>query len=715
MNKNETDAVKEAVILHSKVNFLEEISNFTFVSKYAKYNPLLSRRETWNECVSRVEKMHLDKFKKLSKEDIDEIKWAFEQVRNKKAVPSMRSMQFAGKAIVAHNSRIYNCAVRHIDSIRSFSESFYLLLCGCGVGFGLSNQFLDRLPNLVNSEDKSGTIITYVIDDDIEGWADSIEALLNCYFKNTAYTGRKIVFDYSRIRPEGSPLKTGGGKAPGYKGLKRCHKKIKTLLDYIIEEQNQTRLKTINAYDILMHCADAVLSGGIRRSACAIIFDKNDADMMNAKTYFNVSRHTKADYDEDTKIHSCRVTVDGKKYDVELDASEYAQLEKNKTIGWLHIEPQRARSNNSVLLLRSTTTIEEFSDIINKTKQFGEPGFIWANDIRMLYNPCFEISFIPVTDDGQCGVQFCNLTSVNGAKVKTKEDFLIAIKAASIIGTLQASYTSDMNYLSHVCKNLTNEEALLGVSITGIMDSPNILLNKEIQQEGAKYAIEINRIWAKKIGINPAARVTCVKPEGTASLVLESASGAHPHHARRYFRRIQCNKLDNVYRFMKKHNPHLCEESVWSANKTDDVITFPIEVPKESIIKDDLTAIKHLEYIKSIQESWVNVGSQIDTNKKNITNNVSCTILVRDKEWNEVIKYIYDNRHYFSAVALLPYIGDKLYKQPPMESITSENEQKWVDMISKYNPVDYKKFNEDDDNTELIQTISCGGGKCEIG
>jgi len=228
------------------INFLEEISNFVFTSKYAKYNPLLSRRETWNECVSRVEKMHLDKFKKLPKEDIDEIKWAFEQVKHKRAVPSMRSLQFAGKAIAAHNSRIYNCTVRHIDSIRSLSESFYLLLCGCGIGFGLSNQFIDRFPNLVNSHDKSGTIITYVIEDSIEGWADSIEALLNCYCKNTAYTGRKIVFDYSRIRPEGSPLKTGGGKAPGYKGLKRCHQKVKMLLDYIIEEKNQTRLKTIN-------------------------------------------------------------------------------------------------------------------------------------------------------------------------------------------------------------------------------------------------------------------------------------------------------------------------------------------------------------------------------------------------------------------------------------------------------------------------------------
>jgi ribonucleoside-diphosphate reductase alpha chain len=196
---------------------------------------------------------------------------------------------------------------------------------------------------------------------------------------------------------------------------------------------------------------------------------------------------------------------------------------------------------------------------------------------------------------------------------------------------------------------------------------------------------------------------------------LESASGAHPHHARRYFRRIQCNKLDSVYQYMKKHNPHLCEESVWSANNKDDVITFPIEVSSQSIIKNDLSAIKHLNYIKFIQENWVNVGSHIDTNKKKITHNVSCTILVKDDEWKDAIKYIYDNRTRFSAIALLPYVGDKLYKQSPMEAITTnEDEIKWLDIVSKYKPVDYKKLDEIDDNTELIQASACGGGRCGI-
>ncbi len=697
------------------VNFLDEISNFTFVSKYARFNNLYSRRETWDECVSRVEKMHMDKFKKLPKEDLDEIKKAFNYVREKKIIPSMRSMQFGGKAILAHNSRMYNCAVRHIDSIRSFSESFYLLLCGCGVGFGLSKHFLNRLPNLVNSSDKNGTVVSYVVGDTIEGWADSVEALLLCYFKNTAYTGRKIVFDYSRIRKEGTPLKTGGGKAPGYKGLKKCHQKIKALLDHVIEDLNQDKLKSINAYDILMHCADAVLSGGIRRSACSVIFDIDDEDIMNSKTYFPVARHTKYEKDDTTGLYHTKVTVFGKKYEVELAEYESQDLDQNKRINWRHIEPQRGRSNNSVLLLRGSTTLDQFKHIIQKTKDFGEPGFVWADHPWTLFNPCFEIGFIPVTKDGQCGVQFCNLSSINGVKVKTVDDFLETTKYATLLGTLQASYTTELKYLSHTCKTLTEEESLLGVSITGVMDNPEILLNSNFQRRAAKISVDVNREWATKLGIPAAARITCIKPEGTSSLVLGSASGIHPHHARRYFRRIQCNKIDNIYKYVKSFNPHMCEESVWSANKTDDVITFPLEISDTAMVKADLTAIKHLEHVKSTQLNWVNFGFDPEVNKKEVTHNVSCTIIVQDSEWNDVINYIYDNRSHFSAVSFLPAIGDKLYKQAPMEAVeTEEDEAKWKNIIDNYKKVDFKKLEENDDETHLLEAAACSGGKCEL-
>ena len=703
----------------NETNFLEEISNFIFTNKYARHNPLAERRETWEECVDRVATMHLAKFRrKLPKEDLDKIRWAFEQVKNRTVVPSMRSMQFGGKAIVAHNARVYNCAVRHIDSIRSFAEVFYLLLCGCGVGIGVMPHFINRLPALVGARDKTGAVLTYVVEDSIEGWADSIEALLNCYFRNTAYTGRKIVFDYSKIRPEGAELKTSGGKAPGYRGLKNCHRKIKALLDHVIEDLEQTHVKPINAYDILMHVSDAVLSGGIRRSATCVVFDIDDQEMMDAKTYFKVSKYTKFSLDEDTQVYHGKVTVNKKVYEIEIKATdfewEHKQLVEHNRVSWHHIEPQRGRSNNSVLLLRDKVTLEQFTAIVERTKQFGEPGFVFGNHPWQMFNPCFEIGFIPVTDDGVCGVQFCNLSSINGAQVRSREDYLRAVEAATIIGTLQASYTDELHYLNHAAKQLTEKEALLGVSITGVMDNPEVLLDAANQKEAAAHAVAVNVEWAKKIGINPAARVTCIKPEGTSSLVLRSASGIHPHHARRYFRRVQCNKIDPVYKFFKAANPHMCETGVWSANKTDDVITFPLTVSDTAMVKADLTALKHLEIVKDTQQNWVLNGTG-DSNDKPVNHNVSCTIIVKDDEWSDVIKYLYDNRAYFSAVSLLPFIGDKLFKQAPLEAVTTPaDEELWTKLVEGYKPVDYRKLKEDEDTTKVQESAACAGGKCEL-
>ncbi len=564
----------------------------------------------------------------------------------------------------------------------------------------------------MDASDKSGTVVAYTISDTIEGWADSVEALLMCYLKNTAYTGRKIVFDYSKIRKKGAILKTGGGKAPGYKGLKQTHDNIKSLLDHAIEEGNQRRLRTIDAYDILMHAADAVLSGGIRRSATSVVFDPDDEDMMNAKTFFKVDKVRRFAKDEETGNHHGQVVIQKRVYDVELGDWEYDQLKKEGKIGWFPIQPQRARSNNSVMLLRNKVTKEQFAAIIERTRQFGEPGFVFANDQNQLLNPCFEISFIPTTLDSICGVQFCNLTSINGAKVDSADRFMEAVKAATIIGTAQASYTH-FPYLSRAASKLTEEEALLGVSITGMMDNPQVLLDPVLQRKAAEYAVQTNAEWAKKMGINPAARITCVKPEGTSSLVLGTASGIHPHHARRYFRRIQCNRMDNVSKHLKKANPHALEESIWSATKTDDSASFPLTVPDKAMVKADLTALKHLDIIKSTQQNWVIPGTT-PANKKPIEHNVSCTVMVKEEEWQSVIDYLYENRTFFAAVSLLPSTGDKIYKQPPMEAVTTEEDEKrWADLVAKWKHVDYKTLQEEDDETQLQQELSCAGGNCE--
>lgn len=708
----------------NEINFTDEMANFLMRMKYSRYDKDLKRRETWEESIERDMNMHLKKYNFLPKERKDEIRWAFELVKQKKCIPSMRSVQFGGDAIFSKNERIYNCSVRHIDSLRSFAESFFLLLCGNGVGFGLSEKYLGRLPDLVTAEDKNGIVMPYIIEDTIEGWGNSVEALLSCYFRNTPFTGRKIAFDYSRIRKKGEPLKTGGGKAPGYRGLKNAHIKIKQLLDFIIEEKNQARLKVINAYDILMHCADAVLSGGIRRSACSVIFMLNEIEMIEAKIDFDVLRKGRFEQNEKTGKWEGYVIVNDSVYkgklrlEVQLQEGEYKYLMEQKKISWIHVHPQRARSNNSILLLREEVTKEQFKEVIDRTLQYGEPGFVFANDEDILLNPCFEISFRPLLDNGVCGVQFCNLTSINGSKVQTEDDFYELCKAQTIIGTLQAGYT-DFPFLNTASKQLTESESLLGCSITGIMNKPDILLNEEILRKGAQVCVDTNTEWSDLIGINPAKRITCIKPEGSGNLVIADgkdipASGIHPHHAHRYFRRVQVNKMDPIYKYFKKHNPHMCEESVWSANKTDDVVTFPIELRDENIItKNDITALEHLEYVKMVQKNWVIPGTR--DKDSNMTHNVSVTIEVDEHEWNDVISYLFDNKEYFTAVSLLPKLGDKIFNQAPLERIvTDEDEEKLKIYKEKYRKVDYNQLIESDDNTTLQMEMTCSGGSCDI-
>lgn len=710
--------------MQKEIDFFDEIGNFVFTSKYARYDEKHSRRETWLEAVKRVEKMHLKKYNFLSEKDLSEITWAFDHVREKHIVPSMRSMQFGGKPIEIQNTRMFNCAVRHIDSIRSFSEVFFLLMCGVGVGFGLSKRYLSRLPDLVDKSDRTGTVITYVVEDSIEGWADSVGVLLSCYMKNNSFTGRKIVFDYSRIRKKGEPIKTGGGKAPGHEGLKQSLKKIKALLDHIIEDKQQTRLSSINSYDIIMHMADAVLSGGVRRSATIALFEHDDNLMINAKTNFNVSKKIGFEHftnKKGEKMWEGRVVLDTQyggidkhKYEVTLSDYEYSEmLCKQNVINWMHIEPQRARSNNSILLHRDKITQKFFNEVIDKIQQYGEPGFVFTDDERFLVNPCAEVGFIPVTEDGVCGVQFCNLVSMNGKHIDSVAKFKDYAKAATIIGTLQAGYTN-FKYLGKTSKELTDEEALLGVSVTGLMENPDILLDPEIQAEVAQYTKKINAEWSKKIGIKQAARITLVKPEGTTSLMLGTSSGIHPHHARRYFRRIQCNKDDNVYKHFKTYNEHATEPSIWSSTKSDDVAIFPLTISDKAMIKTDLTAIQHLNLILNTQKNWV-LNGETENNTKKIHHNVSCTVIVDTNEWNEVIKFIFDNREYFTAVSFIPKMGDKIYKQAPNEAVaTHEDEKIFNELINNWKRVEYTKLNEKDDTTELQKEVACAGGACEI-
>ena len=311
---------------------------------------------------------------------------------------------------------------------------------------------------------------------------------------------------------------------------------------------------------------------------------------------------------------------------------------------------------------------------MESTRAFGEPGFVFSDSEDIGYNPCVEIGLFPQTKDGRSGWQFCNLTEGNGKYCDTKEKFLSVCRASAIIGTMQAGYTK-FKYLSKETQEITEQEALLGCSITGIMDNPNILLNAEIQKEGASLIKEVNKKISALISINQAARTTCVKPAGSTSCVLSSSSGIHPHHARRYIRRVQANRNEFPVQYFKKINTLAVEKSVWSTNGTDEVISFICEVPKGAITKNNLRAVDLLEKVKLTQQNWVDAGTNVELcSVPYVRHNVSNTITVKDNEWDEVTDYIYNNRQWFAGISLLAASGDLDYPQAPFTTVLDEKE-----------------------------------------
>lgn len=615
---------------------IKALSDYTFYSRYARYNKQEKRRETWDEAVNRVFQMHRTKYAKQIDDnpELDDLLSFAQSMQNKKRVlAAQRTLQFAGEPIFKHELKVFNCLFTHIDRPRVFQEIMYSLLCGCGVGFSVQKQHVSQLEEI---QPLKITTHDYVVEDSIEGWADAVGVLMDSYFRKGEYFkgfhGQNINFDFSKIRPEGS-LIAGQFKAPGHKGLESSLEKVKKVIETRLNSPEFTsdkyvnKLRPIDCYDIIMHISDAVLSGGVRRSATLCLFSHDDLEMLNAK------------------------------------------------IGnWFISDPQRGRSNNSAALLKGHVTREEFATLMKSTKEFGEPGFIWMDDLDIGYNPCVEIGMYPKTRDGRSGFQGCNLTEINGRWCDTKENFLKACEASAIIGTLQAGYTN-FKYLGEASKEIFDEEALLGCSITGMMDNPDILFNEEIQKEGIKFILETNEKVAKMLGIKPCARSGCIKPAGSTSCILGTASGIHPHHAKRYIRRTQANKFEFCLQETETRNPAAVEESVWSTNKTDKVISFLCEVPAGAIVKNQLKAVDLLEKVKLTQQNWVNHGTVVErcVNPKT-RHNVSNTITVKPDEWDDVENFIFDNQQWFAGISLLSSSGDLDYAQAPFATVLTPNE-----------------------------------------
>ena len=610
---------------HARVT-LAQLQDYVFTTKYARWNPDLGRRETFPEAVDRVCAMHARRY---AGRGIDsDLEVARAAMHERLVLGSQRALQFGGSQIEEKHARLYNCTVSYCDRPRFFSEALWLLLCGCGVGFSVQRHHVARLPTLR----RPGAPATHAVADTIEGWADALAALLSGYRDPAdaplpAYAGRRVAFDYAGVRHAGAPLRGGVARAPGPAPLARALERIRAVIEARLDA-GADRLRPIDAYDVVMHASDAVLSGGVRRSATICLFSPDDDEMARAKTG-----------------------------------------------DWFVANPQRGRSNNSALLLRDHTDRASFAALMRHVRGCGEPGFVWADSTEILYNPCGEIGMWPVDPDtGASGWAFCNLCEINMKACVTPETFARAARAAAVLGTLQAGYT-DFAYLGAVTERIVRREALLGVSMTGMMDNPALAFDPALTREMAGLVLEANARVAARIGINPAARATCVKPAGTTSSILGTASGIHAHHARRYFRRVQANVNETPLHYFRLHNPRAVEPSVWNPNGTDVVITFCVEVPPGARTANDLTALELLRHVKLTQENWVAAGRRPERCVQPwLTHNVSNTITVLPDEWQAVTDYLFAQRHAFAGVALLPAGGDLDYPQAPFCAVWSAEE-----------------------------------------
>jgi len=660
---------------------LKVMSDITHHMKYARYIPEKQRRETYQETVSRNMHMHIDNNPQLRFEIINKFKFVFD----KKVLPSMRSMQFAGDAINLNPARMFNCSYLPVSEIDAFWETMFLLLCGCGVGFSVQQHHVDKLPE-IRKPTKSRR---YLIGDSIEGWADSVKVLMKAYFADRSLP----LFDYRGIRAKGERLITSGGKAPGPEPLKVCLDKVQLILD---KKDNGSRLTTLEAHDIQCIIADAVLAGGIRRSALISLFNVDDEEMLNCKSAQKAKMdtvHSVADDSYDVTLATYDSNDEFKDtHRVWLTKIDYDKLCEEQKIEWYHLFPERARSNNSMTVARSLIDNKTFKEKweVLKNSGSGEPGFYFTNDKEYGVNPCCEIALKPY--------QFCNLTSINAASIESQEDLNQRAKAAAFVGTLQASYT-DYHYLRPEWKKITEKEALLGVSLTGLSSINHHEFN---WKEAAEAAVDENKRVAELLNINPARRVTCIKPEGTGSLVLGTSSGIHSWHNTYYKRRIRVGKNEAIYSYLQNTLPELVEDEVYGRNA---VITIPIKSPNRAITRDE-DVVDFMERIKFFSENWVNPGHSKGTN----THNVSATVSVKDDDWGRVASWLWKNQDSFNGLSFLPY-DNGTYIQAPFEDCTEDDYNELTKYIKE---VDLTDIIEEVDDTTLQSELACSGGSCEV-
>ena len=626
---------------------------FIHLSRYSRWLPDQGRRESWEETVDRYFNFfdkHLKENQRfrLPKDVREELRNA---VLNLEVLPSMRCLMTAGEALERDNIAGYNCSYAHINRVRAFDEILYVLMCGTGVGFSVEREFVDKLPTI--AEEFSDTDTTIIVADSKQGWAKAYRELVSLLI-----VGQIPKWDVSKVRPAGARLKVFGGRASGPRPLEDL---FKFTVDTFKKAAGR-KLTSIECHDIVCKIAEIVVVGGVRRSALISLSNLTDERMRDAKSG-----------------------------------------------AWWEANPQRALSNNSVAYKEKPeigTFMEEWLSLY-KSKS-GERGIFNRAAAQKTIaklgdrrdpnhafgtNPCSEI----ILRDRE----FCNLTEVVVRAEDTPDSLARKVRLASILGTMQASLTNFQYISSEWAKNC-REEALLGVSLTGILDCMYTNTNDErletllslLRQD----AIKTNKEWADRIGIEPSAAITCVKPSGTVSQLTDAASGIHARHAPYYIRTVRADNKDPLCKMMKEMGfPN--EADIMKPEHTT-VFSFPMKSPDRSVFRKDMTALQHLELWLTYQRHWCE-------------HKPSITVTVKEHEWMEVGAWVYKHFDEVSGISFLPY-ADHSYQQAPYQDCTKEEYETLLAKMPKNINWSLLQNYEKEDNTVGNQTFACSGDKCEV-
>ena len=635
-----------------------EYQQYIHLSRYARWLDDKGRRETWEETVDRFInffKIHInEKFKGvISENEFNKIK---KSILNLEVMPSMRALMTAGPALERDHIAGYNCAYIECNRLRAFDEILYILMCGTGVGFSVERQHVQRLPKIPEGMERTDT--TIVVSDSKIGWAKALKELISLL-----YAGQIPKIDTSKLRPAGARLKTFGGRASGPKPLEDL---FKFVIDKFLDVSNSggRKLTSIECHDIVCKIAESVVVGGVRRSALISLSNLSDDRMRHCK--------------------------DGQ---------------------WWELDSQRALANNSAVYIERpdmSTFLKEWRALYDSKS--GERGlFNRSASIEQVRkngrrewegyefgtNPCSEI----ILRDRE----FCNLTEVVIREEDTFETMKEKVEVATILGTIQATLT-DFKYITAEWRKNCEEERLLGVSLTGIMDhkhfsgSNGIKELKEDLTNLKNHAISINAKYAKKLNVMPSASITCVKPSGTVSQLVDASSGIHARHSEYYVRTVRADKKDPLCKFMVEQG--FPNEDEFNKPEYVSVFSFPVKVPSTAITRKDMSAIDQLEIWKLYQDHWCE-------------HKPSITVSVKEHEWMEVGSWVFENFNTLSGVSFLPY-SEHSYRQAPYQACTSDIYNELLkNMPANVDWHDLEKY-EKEDNTIGSQELACTGGSCEI-